>query len=171
MSNEADAYTPAPPPTELQRLAALVGSWRSVHTTVAGPAGPPHQIALGVESFRWLEGGYFLESHYEIQFGEGNAWNRGVMYWCYEPDTGQFHTIFFNDEGNFSDAGNRYVGVCEPGAIVFTGPARFRLPTTANGSVAVTPAGTIEVDWWLPDGNDGWAPWRTVSYEPAHSEG
>jgi hypothetical protein len=150
----------------LQRLTPLVGSWTSTHTTVDGPAGPPMQIRLA-ESFRWLEGGYFLESRFRIHFGADSPPSYGVMYWFYEPGTDRFHTIYFNDEGNFDERDSRYVGIVENDALVFTGPARFRLRLGAMGQVAINDDGTIDVDWWLRADDGSWAPWRSVSYHPA----
>ena len=164
---EQQVSAPHPPPhPALLCLTPLVGSWTSTHTTVDGPAGPPLQIRLA-ESFRWLEGGYFLESHFRIHFGADSPPSHGVMYWFYEPGADRFRTIYFNDEGNFDERDSRYVGIVEDDALVFTGPARFRLRLDTTGQVAVNDDGTIDVDWWLRDGSGSWAPWRSVSYHPA----
>jgi hypothetical protein len=47
------------------------------------------------ESFRWLDGGYFLVQEYETVFGDEPA-QRGVNYWWYDSDSQGFRIIFFS---------------------------------------------------------------------------
>ena len=87
MTDHADYQWTAPPPDpELRRLAPLVGTWEAKDhtepTTAAGPGVPVHSV----ESFEWLDGGYFLVSRYETRFGDEPT-QTGAMYWGY--DTGR----------------------------------------------------------------------------------
>ena len=98
---------PAPDP-ELQRLGPLLGSWRSEdHTddSVLGPGVP----VTSVETFDWLEGGYFLVHTYETVFGDEPA-QKGVNYCGYDTDAKRFRIIFFSNNGPFTEQGNRYQG-------------------------------------------------------------
>jgi hypothetical protein len=65
-----------PPDPELQRLAPLLGTWKSedhTHETMLGPGVP----VTSVETFDWLDGGYFLVQTYETTFGDEPA-QKGV---------------------------------------------------------------------------------------------
>ena len=97
-----------PPDPELQRLQPLLGTWTSddhTHDSILGPEVP----ATSVESFHWLEGGYFLVHTYETVFGVEPA-QTGVNYWFYDSDAKKFRIIFFSNNGPFTEHGNRYQG-------------------------------------------------------------
>jgi hypothetical protein len=62
-SSSESQYPPKPHP-ELRRLDPLVGKWRSKdHTNDSGLG--PGVVVESVETFGWLDGGYFLVSTYE----------------------------------------------------------------------------------------------------------
>ncbi len=164
-TSDVTLHIPSPPHPELRRLDPLVGSWTARDHTIDGPGGPNALVELE-ESFRWLEGGYFLESRYRVAFGDLPT-SLGVMYWGYDDAAGVFRQIYFNDQGPFDEELSRYAGVVESGALTFTGPARVRYPLADDGGVKVNADGTIDARWWLPDGEGGWSPWRDVHYQPA----
>lgn len=151
------------PHPELRRLDPLLGTWTARDRAVDGPGGPNALVELE-ESFRWLEGGYFLESRYRVVFGDLPA-SFGVMYWGYDVAAGLFRQIYFNDQGPFDEEPSRYTGVVADGALTFTGPARVRYPLGDDGRIKAD--GTIDAKWWLPDGAGGWSPWRDVHYHRA----
>jgi hypothetical protein len=62
-----------------------------------------------VESFSWLDGGYFLVQTYETIFGEEPA-QKGINLWMYNSRTSEFQIIFFSNNGPYTEAGNRYAG-------------------------------------------------------------
>jgi Protein of unknown function (DUF1579) len=71
----------APPPDpELQRLEPLLGTWTTEgHTqhSVFGPGVP----VTSTETFRWLDGGYFLVQEYETNSAMNRlneAWSIGA---------------------------------------------------------------------------------------------
>jgi hypothetical protein len=72
-----------PPDAELQRLEPLVGSWASEEVTESTSLAGPGVPVRNKESFRWLEGGYFLVSTYHTVFGDEAA-QIGVNYWYYD---------------------------------------------------------------------------------------
>jgi hypothetical protein len=153
---------PAPDP-ELQRLAPLLGTWRSVGRSVNSLAGPAGRVKA-TEIFEWLKGGYFLVSHYKITWYDGGAPNYGVMYWGYDSAARKFRTHFFNDQGPYDEAGNTYEGAIVDGELTFTGPARFQYQLAADGKIKVNPDGTIDVLWWLRDLEGVWKFWRNARY-------
>jgi hypothetical protein len=158
----SDSHQPPLPHPELRRLEPLIGSWTARDTSVEGPGGPAMLVDLQ-ESYRWLEGGYFLESRYTVRFGDAPL-SYGVMYWLYDEQAERFRTVYFNDQGPFHERDSRYTGVVEDGGLVFTGPARFRFPLDGDGRIAVGDDGTVRSEWWLRDDAGQWAPWRHATY-------
>ena len=99
----------APPPDpELKRLEPLLGTWRTEERTRPSVLGPGVPVT-STETFRWLDGGYFLVSTYETAFGDEPV-QKGVNYWGYDAAAQRFRIVFFSNNGPFSEAGNRYAG-------------------------------------------------------------
>jgi hypothetical protein len=115
------------------------------------------------ETFRWLDGGYFLVQEYETTFGDEPT-QKGVNYWFYDSGSGSFLIIFFSDNGPFSEAGNRYSGRVAGGRLTLEGPARFQYDLDDNGSIRIDPDGTLSVTWWLRDETGDWQPWMTNTF-------
>ena len=95
------AFDAPPPDPELKRLEPLLGTWTTQdHTqdTVYGPGVP----VTSTETFRWLDGGYFLVQEYETTFGEEPT-QRGVVYWGYDAAAGRFRLFFFSNNGPFTE--------------------------------------------------------------------
>jgi hypothetical protein len=131
------AFEVPPPDPQLKRLAPLLGTWRTQdHTrdTVLGPGVP----VTSTETFRWLDGGYFLVSTYDTVFGAEPA-QKGVMYWGYDSMTRRFRNIFFSNNGPFAEDGNRYEGEVADGKLTFVGPARYQYDLDDDGAIRVTP--------------------------------
>lgn len=164
MANREEGPFDVPPPDpELRRLEPLIGSWTSVdHTedTVVGPGVP----VRNQESFRWLDGGYFLVQEYETVFGEEPA-QRGVNYWWYDSDSQRFQIIFFSNNGPFTEEGNRYQGKVAEGKLTFVGPARFQYELDHEGKVKINPDGTVSVAWWIRDESGAWQPWMSNTFK------
>jgi Protein of unknown function (DUF1579) len=152
-----------PPDPELERLEPLLGTWKSEdHTddTMLGPGVP----VTSVETFDWLDGGYFLVQTYETTFGDEPA-QKGVNYWGYDSDANKFRIIFFSNNGPFTEQGNRYHGeVITQGRLTFEGPARFEYALDDAGRIKVNADGTISVAWWLRDEDGNWQPWMANTF-------
>jgi hypothetical protein len=153
------AQVPRPDP-ELQRLAPLLGTWRSEDHTEATLLLGPGVPVTAAERFWWLDGGYFLVQSYETSFGDEPA-QIGINYWGYDADAEMFRIIFFSNNGPFTEGGNRYAGKVANDTLTFEGPARFQYQLDEQGNIAVNADRTISVDWWLRDGSGGWQPWMT----------
>jgi hypothetical protein len=145
------------PPSELERLNPLVGDWKFSSRTEPSILGPSVEMKSR-EQFYWLEGRYFLVQTYDTQFGDEPP-QRGINYWYYDPGDGTFNVIFFSNNGNFTEEGNRYRGAIEGDRLVMVGPARFELALDSSGTVATTDGGGIAIDWWLRDGAGEFQPW------------
>ena len=81
---ETHANAVPPPDPELRRLEPLLGTWTTHDHTQQSALGPGVPVT-STETFRWLEGGYFLVSSYETVFGDEPA-QKGVNYWSYDAD-------------------------------------------------------------------------------------
>jgi hypothetical protein len=141
----------------------LLGTWKSEdHTgeTIIGPGVP----VTSVETFGWLDGGYFLVQTYETVFGDEPV-QTGVNYWGYDAEARKFRIIFFSNNGPFTEHGNRYQGeVTADGQLVFEGPARFQCALDDAGRIKVNADGTISIAWWLRDEDGTWQPWMDNTY-------
>jgi hypothetical protein len=156
------AFDIPPPDPQLKRLEPLVGTWRSDEHTRESVLGPGVPVT-SVESFHWLDGGYFLVSTYETVFGDEPA-QIGVNYWGYDSEATRFQIIFFSNNGPFSEEGNIYRGEVAEGKLTFEGPARFQYELDDEGKVKLNPDGTLSVAWWLRDENGEWAPWMDNTF-------
>lgn len=163
MNSESDQIDPRPsaPHPELARLDPLVGEWEVVGETresLAGPAG----TVTSRETFHWLDGGYFLVSTWVTVFADAPP-QKGIMYWGYDAAAERFRTHFFDNQGPFHE-GSTYEGEVVDGALVFTGPARFRFELDADGKIEVDEDGTFVSEWQLQDGDGMWKPWMHNAY-------
>jgi hypothetical protein len=154
-----------PPDPELQRLQPLLGTWRSTDHTNDSMLGPGVPVT-SVETFDWLEGGYFLVQTYETVFGAEPP-QKGVNYLGYDSEARRFRIIFFSNNGPFTEHGNRYQGEVAAGQLTFEGPARFQYTLDDAGRVKVNPDHTISVAWWLRDDNGDWQPWMNNTFRRA----
>ncbi len=151
MTDDTEFRMPTPDPA-LQRLGFLVGKWKVDGTIEAGPAGPGGTMN-GVESFEWLEGGFFLVHRWEgtMEFGGATMADSGYEFYDVDPATGDYRARFFNSLGPYDDKASLYVGNFEGDALVVVGPARIiRRPAGAD---------VITYDGDLPDGEGGFVPW------------
>jgi hypothetical protein len=129
---------------------------------VYGPGVP----VTNVETFRWLEGGYFLVQEYETVFGDQPA-QKGINYWYYDSEAERFRIIFFSNNGPFTEDGNRYQGKVAEGKLTFVGPARFQYELDDEGKIKANDDGTIPVAWWLRDEGSEWKPWMNNVFRRA----
>jgi hypothetical protein len=156
------AFDAPPPDPELKRLEPLLGTWETEgHTqdSVFGPGVP----VTSTETFRWLDGGYFLVQDYETTFG-GEPTQRGVNYLGYNAQAGRFQIIFFSNNGPFTEGGNRYEGQVADGQLTFVGPARFQYQLDEEGKIKTNPNGTSSVAWWLRDEKREWQAWMDLTF-------
>ena len=163
--SEGASFGVPPPDPELRRLEPLIGTWTAADRTEDTYIGPGVPVR-NRESFRWLEGGYFLVQEYETVFGDDPA-QKGVNYWWYDTEAERFRIIFFSNNGPFTEEGNRYQGKVDDGTLTFVGPARFQYELDENGNVKPNPDGTISVAWWLRDEMGEWHTGRWNTFRRA----
>jgi hypothetical protein len=160
-TDQSSFAVPSPDP-ELERLVPLLGTWRTKDYTQDSVLGPGVPVT-STERFHWLEGGYFLVQAYDTVFGDEPA-QRGVNYWYYDAEAGRFRIIFFSNNGNFTENGNRYEGEIADGKLTFQGPARFQYELDDNGRIKLNADGTVSVAWWLRGKEGEWSPWMRTTF-------
>jgi hypothetical protein len=156
------AFDAPPPDPELKRLEPLLGTWRTDGRTQRSVFGPGVPVT-STETFRWLDGGYFLVQEYETTFGDEPA-QRGVNYWSYDGVAERFIIIFFSNNGPFTEEGNRYEGHVADGELTFVGPARFQYELDEEGKIKTNTDGTSSVAWWLRDEKGDWQAWMDLTF-------
>jgi hypothetical protein len=163
VTDDEPAFAAPPPDPELERLEPLLGTWSAEDHTLDGVFGPSVPVR-STETFRWLDGGYFLVQEYETTFGDEPT-QKGVNYWFYDSESGSFRIIFFSNNGAFSEAGNRYSGRVAGGRLTLEGPARFQYELDDDGRIRIDPDGALSVTWWLRDETGDWQPWMTNTFQ------
>jgi hypothetical protein len=157
------APTPSP---EIQRLAALVGRWRTQGHLVGDP---PVPIA-GTDIYEWLAGGFFLVHHVDVVIGHQQAQALELI-GEYDPATDSFTGRAYDNLGNVTVMRAK---VDEHGVWTFTGGgdvAPVAQPASADPSGAVRSTLTISPDrasmtarWERSDDGARWQPWMEVSF-------
>jgi hypothetical protein len=156
------AFDAPPPDRELKRLAPLLGTWTAEGHTQDGVYGPGVPVT-STETFRWLDGGYFLVQEYETTFGEEPT-QRGVVYWGYDAEASRFRLFFFSNNGPFTEEGSRYEGTVADGRLTFVGPARYQYELDEEGKIKTNADGTLSVAWWVRDEQGEWQPWMDNTF-------
>jgi hypothetical protein len=159
---ELTVFGAPPPDPELRRLEPLIGTWRADDHTLDSVIGPGVPVT-SVETYSWLDGGYFLVHTYETVFGDQPA-QKGVNYWTYDAGTKGFRIIFFSNNGPYTESGNQYAGEVANGKLTMVGPARFQYDMDDDGRIKTKPDGTISVAWWLRDEDGQWKPWMNNTF-------
>jgi hypothetical protein len=162
VTDDQSAFAAPPPDPELKRLEPLLGTWQTEDQTLDGVLGPGVPVR-STETFRWLDGGYFLVQDYETTFGDEPT-QKGVNYWFYDSEAGIFRIIFFSNNGPFSEGGNRYSGRVADGRLTFEGPARFQYELDVDGRIRIDADGTISVSWWLRNEVGDWQAWMVNTF-------
>jgi lactoylglutathione lyase len=136
--------------SEHERLAALVGRWRTRGTT-RGDA--PAEIDA-IDTYSWLPGGYALLHTVDARVGDERV--EGAEIIGYDPERRAYVTRYFG-----SDGPNEYEATLteEDGALVCRmWSARDRFTGTFRDG-----GDTLTGHWELLDGERGWRPWMDVT--------
>lgn len=142
---------PAPDP-ELKRLDFLVGTWKIEGENKEWEFGPAGKVT-SIDTFEWLEGGYFLVHRWETTFSAAgqDTVDNGYEFFGYDAASKKYRTHFFNSYGPYDEAGNTYEGGFVDDSLILTGPNRITYKLNEDG--------TITNDADLPGENSTWIPW------------
>jgi hypothetical protein len=169
MSESSDTRQPDSTPTpssEIQRLGALVGRWRSEGHIVGDAAVP----ITGTDIYEWLPGGFFLVHHVDVVIGEQKV-QAIELIGEYDPATDSFTGRAYDNHGNITVMRAR---VDDQGVWTFTGGgdiAPVAQPSFADASGAVRSTLTVSGDkgsmmakWERSDDGSTWQPWMDMTF-------
>jgi hypothetical protein len=143
---------PTPDPA-LKHLDFLVGKWKMEGETLEGPMGPATKMD-SVESFTWLEGGFFLVHHWEGTFDMGGhtVIDTGYEFLGYDAERQMYTTHHFNSFGPYYEAGSTYQGDFTDGRLTLVGPARITRHLNEDGTISADSDVAVpgEEGQWLP---------------------
>ena len=142
-----------PPGPEHERLATLVGRWRTEGWTVQTDAEPALRIDA-VDTYEWLPGRFGLLHGVDARVGDERVEGAEIIGW--EPSRGAYVTQYFG-----SDGPNAYEASLtdQDGALVWTMRSRadrFTGTFSDDGE-------TITGHWEQRDEEDNWRRWMEVT--------
>jgi hypothetical protein len=94
--NSKDSST-AQPGAEHQRLNVFVGRWAMSGVNKAEAPIAADAPVTGEENYGWLEGGFFLQAHFEHRFGSDRHTGVGII--GYDAQTGEYVSHNFDNLG------------------------------------------------------------------------
>jgi Protein of unknown function (DUF1579) len=166
-SRDTRYHNSAPTPSsEIQRLGALVGRWRS-EGHIVGDAPLP---ITGTDIYEWLPGGFFLVHHVDVMVGEQKVQAIEII-GEYDPATDSFTGRAYDNHGNITVMRAR---VDDQGVWTFTGGgdvAPVAQPSSADATEAVRSTLTVSADsssmtakWERSDDGFTWQPWMDMTF-------
>jgi Protein of unknown function (DUF1579) len=154
------------PGSEIQRLGALVGRWRSKGHIVGDDPVP----IIGTDIYEWLPGGFFLVHHVDVVIGEQKVQAIEII-GEYDPATDSFTGRAYDNHGNITVMRAR---VDDQGTWTFTGGgdiAPVAQPSSAAATAAVRSTLTVSADsrsmtakWERSDDGSTWQPWMDMAF-------
>jgi hypothetical protein len=144
------AYEPGP---EHERLAALVGRWRTSGWTRETAEVPAMRIEA-TDTYEWLPGRFALLHSVDARVGEEPVRGAEIIGW--DPERGAYVTQYFG-----SDGPNAYEATLgeDGGALVW----RMRSRTDRFTGTFSADGETITGHWEQVDGDGRWTPWMEVT--------
>lgn len=141
---------PRPHPA-LGRLDFLAGVWTVEGVVEGGPLGPAGSM-WGVETFEWLEGGFFLVHHWNgaIDVDGLVMVDTGYEFLDYDPTRGEYRARWFSNSGPYDEADNVYRGNFDDGVLVLTGPAQRRFTPRDDDTIAAAADLALGEDLLVP---------------------
>lgn len=140
------------PSSEHERLAALVGRWRTSGRTKE-EAGTEMRIEA-VDTYQWLPGRFALLHTVDARVGEERVEGAEIIGW--DPARGSYVTQYFG-----SDGPNSYeAALCEEdGALVW----RMRSASDRFTGTFSDDGNTIAGHWEQLDDDQRWQPWMQIT--------
>jgi hypothetical protein len=123
--------------TDLARLNAFVGEWKTKGEIKNSPSGQPVKFKAK-DRYEWLPGGHFLFHRFDADMPESNI--KGIEIIGYSPETGSYSMYSFDSLGNatvmqgrmdgetwrFVGENVRFAGSFDDGGKVFAGVWEMR---------------------------------------------
>jgi hypothetical protein len=142
--------TPARPGPEHERLAALVGTWKTEGRVKAGPWGSAAPIAAE-DTYEWLDGGFFLIHRFDALVGTQDV--KGIEVIGCDMGAGGYRGFSFDNQG----AVDSFEASLVDGVWKTWGPLqRFTGRFSADGR-------TLSGEWERSEDGMSWSPWMDVT--------
>ncbi len=139
---------PNPGPAH-KRLEVFIGRWNTEGLTKEGQFGPATKI-IGVDTYEWLEGGFFLVHRVDVQMGDDEV--KGIEIIGYDDAKQTYHTYSFDNQGNNAIYEARVLN----GIWNFAGESERATVEFSEGGNSITGK-------WERLGDDSnWHPWMDV---------
>jgi hypothetical protein len=140
------------PSSQLRKLDALVGKWKSEGETVTTDSETSIRIS-GTDIYEWLPGGFFMIHHVDVKIGDEQV-NVIEMIGGNEEIAG-FPMRAFDNHGNYSVM---HATVDPNGVWTFAGEStRARLTVSDDRK-------TMKAHWERSDNGSYWQPWMEMRF-------
>jgi Protein of unknown function (DUF1579) len=137
------------PGREHKRLEVFVGKWKTEGLTRATESIPSTKIK-GTDTYEWLEGGFFLIHHVDVNMGDEKV--RAIEIVGYDDASNKYPMKFFDSLGN----SGAYMASVEDGVWNFTGNSeRATVRFSEDGNI-------MTVQWEQQVDNSKWEPWMDM---------
>lgn len=144
---------PREPGPEHERLAALVGRWRTSGRSRATNDAPASAIEA-TDTYEWLPGGFALLHRVDAQVGDDRVEGAEIIGW--DPERGSYSTLYFGSDGpNAYEASLRE----HDGVLVW----RMQSRTDRFTGTFSDDGDRITGHWEQLDHADDWRPWMEVT--------
>jgi hypothetical protein len=136
-----------------ERLAALVGPWRTTGSTQGTDATPTLAIDA-VDTYEWVSGRWAVLHRVDARVGDQRVEGAEIIGW--DPATGAYKTLYFG-----SDGPNSYEASLEEEA----GKLVWRMHSQSDRFTGTFSEDRSRIDghWEQHDDQGNWQPWMTVS--------
>jgi uncharacterized protein DUF1579 len=138
--------------SEHQRLAALLGRWRTEGWARETPGAPAGKIDA-VDTYEWLPGEFALLHRVDAQVGDQMV--EGAEIIGYDPERQTYVTQYFGSDGPTTYEASLDA---EGGALVW----RMRSTTTRFTGTFGNDGNVVSGHWELLDGSN-WRPWMEIT--------
>lgn len=139
--------------SELRRLEALVGTWRTEGWTREAPGAPAMRIDA-VDTYEWLPGGFGLLHIVDAKVGDERV--EGAEIIGYDPALANFRTQYFGSDGPSAYEASLEE---EDGALVW----RMQSDSDRFAGTFADDGDTLEGRWEARGEDATWRPWMDIA--------
>jgi uncharacterized protein DUF1579 len=139
--------------SEHERLAPLVGSWKTEGWTREAPGAPAARIDA-TDTYEWLPGGFALLHRVDARVGDQKV--EGAEIIGYDPARGSYVTQYYGSDGPTAYEASLSE---EDGTLVWT----MRSETTRFTGMFSADGNTIAGHWEQTHDGSTWEPWMDIT--------
>lgn len=148
---------PRQPSPGHQRLAAFLGTWTTEGRQLEGPIGPAAPITA-IDTYEWLEGGFFMIHRFEGKVGDGSASCIEII--GHDPEAGTYPVYTFYNDGMKNEWTYRVEGRTWTLDGQWPDPNGGDAPMPVRCTLVLSEAGDTMDGTWASSPDDGQS-WQT----------